>query len=132
MYYTPTIHTLKVPDVEGHTINLVEFKGIIFSEKWGAALDYQIVTLDYIKGAGTFEGYSYTTFPDGSTITARGEGKSKGGGVGTTGAASSEGTWTYVKGTGKFENIKGRGTMKSYILGPGQLYTDVEGEYTLP
>ena len=55
-----TIHTLKVPDVEGHTINLVEFKGIIFSEKWGAALDYQIFTLDYIKGARTFQGYSYT------------------------------------------------------------------------
>ena len=60
VYYMPTIHTLKVPDVEGHTINLVEFKGIIFSEKWGAALDYQIFTLDYIKGARTFQGYSYT------------------------------------------------------------------------
>jgi hypothetical protein len=28
-----TIHTLKVPDVEGHAIYLIEAKGIGFSEK---------------------------------------------------------------------------------------------------
>jgi hypothetical protein len=132
VYYMTSIHTLKVPDVEGHAINLLEAKGIVSSEKWGAALIYQINTLDFIKGSGTFQGYTHTTYPDGSTITTKFEGKSKGGGAGTTGMASSEGTWTYVKGTGKFEGIQGRGTMKSYVLGPGQFYSDSEGEYTLP
>jgi hypothetical protein len=48
------------------------------------------------------------------------------------GGSSGEGTWTYTKATGKFENIQGRGEMKSTILGPGQFYLDFEGEYTLP
>jgi hypothetical protein len=132
VFYITTIHTLKVPDVEGHTNILHEAKGIVFYEKWGSALIYQITTMDLIKGAGTLKAYTHTTFPDGSTITLKIEGKSTGGGVGVTGAASTEGTWTYTKGTGKFEGIQGRGTSKTYILGPGQFYSDFEGEYTLP
>jgi hypothetical protein len=132
VYYMTTIQTLKVPDVEGHTVNLLEAKGIFSSEKWGAALIYQINTLDFIKGGGTFQGYTHTTYPDGSTTTSKFEGKSTGGGVGTTGMASSEGTWTYVKGTGKFQGIQGRGTFKSYVLAPSQFYSDLQGEYTLP
>jgi hypothetical protein len=132
VYYMTTIQTLKVPDVEGHTVNLLEAKGIFSSEKWGAALVYQINTLDFIKGAGTFQGYAHITYPDGSTTTSKFEGKSTGGGVGTTGMASSEGTWTYVKGTGKFQGIQGRGTFKSYVLAPSQFYSDLQGEYTLP
>jgi hypothetical protein len=132
VWYITTNSTLKVPDVEGHTNILFEAKGIVFYEKWGSALAYMTNTSNLIKGTGTFQGYAHTTFPDGSTITLRFEGKSKGGGIGITGMTSPEGTWTYVKGTGKFENIKGRGTMKSYVLGIGQFYTDSEGEYTLP
>ena len=60
VFYMTTIQTLKVPDVEGHTINLLEAKGIFSSEKWGAALIYQINTLDFIKGTGTFQGYTHT------------------------------------------------------------------------
>ena len=132
VWHITTIHALKVPDVEGHVINLLEAKGIVSYEKWGAALIDQINTLDFIKGAGTFQGYNYTIFPDGSSITTKFEGKSKGGGVGTTGMASSESTWTFIKGTGKFQGIQGRGTSKSYVLGPCQYYSDTEGEYTLP
>jgi hypothetical protein len=131
--YVTTIHTLKVPDVEGHANTLFEAKGIAFYEKWGAALTSMIVTFDLIKGAGTFQGYTLTTFPDGSSTTGKFEGKTTAAGVGLlTGIASSEGTWTYTKGTGKFEGIQGRGTFKSYTLGPGQFYSDNQGEYTLP
>ena len=132
VFYTTTYNILKVPDVEGHTIFLLEAKGIISNEKWGAALAYEVFTMDLIKGAGTFQGYTQTTYPDGSTITAKFEGKSTGGGAGTTGTATSAGTWTYVKGTGKFQGVQGRGTFKSYVLGPSQFYSDNEGEYTLP
>jgi hypothetical protein len=132
VFYTTTFHILKVPDVEGHTNFLLEAKGIISKEKWGAALAYQVFTMDLIKGAGTFQGYTHTTYPDGSTTTAKFEGKSTGGGAGTTGTASSEGTWTYTKGTGKFQGIQGKGTFKSYVLGQSQYYSDNEGEYTLP
>jgi len=60
------------------------------------------------------------------------EGRLKGAARSISGASSTEGTWTCIKGTGKFKGIQGAGTWKSYILGPGQWYTDIEGEYTLP
>jgi len=132
VFYMTTIHTLKVPDVEGHAIHLLESKGISFSEKWGTALNHQIFTLDLIKGIGTLQGYTYTTYPDGSTSTTKFEAKSTASGATATGVAISEGTYTYVKGTGKFGGIQGGGTFKSYTLGPGQWYADIQGEYTLP
>jgi hypothetical protein len=132
VFNVTTIHTLKVPDVEGHAYTLFEAKGILFSEKWGPGVVSMIASFDLIKGAGTFQGYTHTTFPDGSTITAKFEGKSITTGVGLTGIGLSEATWTYVKGTGKFQGIQGRGTSKSNTLAPGQFYADAEGEYTLP
>jgi len=130
--YTTTIHTLKVPDVEGHTNTLIEAKGISFYDKWGAAVTSMVFTMDLIKGIGTFQGYVLTTYPDGSTATAKFEGKSTAAGATLTGVAVSEGTWTYTKGTGKFQGIQGGGPFKSYVIAPGQFYSDNEGEYTLP
>jgi len=127
-----TVHTLKVPDVESHTISLIEGKGIVFNEKWGAHLIYLTYTVDLIKGEATVRGYTQYTFPDGSTYTSKWEGKNMGAGRGTAGSASSEGSWTFIKGTGRFEGIQGEGTYKSYILVPGQWYSDIEGQYTLP
>jgi hypothetical protein len=130
--YATAVQTLKVPDVDGHAIYLIEAKGIGFSEKWGSYLVYLTCTNDLIKGEGPVQGYSQFTYPDGSTITEKWEGKNKGGGRATTGSASGEGTATYIKGTGKFEGIQGEATWKSYNMGPGQFYSDDEGEYTLP
>ena len=124
--YGTTFHTLKVPDVEDHAILAYEAKGIIFTEKWGAGLGYETGTLDLLKGEGTCQGYTQYTFPDGSTYTIKWECNNKGKG------SIWEGTWTYIKGTGKFEGIQGGGTWKSYDMGPGQWYSDGEGEYTLP
>ena len=132
IWFMTTIQTLKVPDMEGHAIYLIEAKGIGFSEKWGAYLIYETLTLDLIKGEGTIQGYDQLTFPDGSTITSKFEGKNMGGGRTITGSASGEGTSTYIKGTGKFEGIQGGSTYKFYDPGPGQYYSDVEAEYTLP
>jgi hypothetical protein len=130
--YNTTVHTLKVPDVEGHAIYMMDAKGIGFNEKWGAYLIYMTFTIDIIKGEGPLQGYTHATFPDGSTYDSKWEGKNKAGGRGTTGSASAEGSWTYIKGTGKFEGIQGGGTWKNYVMGPGQHYSDDEGEYTLP
>jgi hypothetical protein len=132
VYYMTTSHTVKVPDVEGHAIHLWEAKGISSSEKLGACLVSNMGTLDLIKGEGTHQGYGQVTCPDGSTFTAKFEGKNIGAGRTNTGSHSSEGTTTIFKGTGKFEGIQGGGTYKSYNMGPGQWYSDVEFEYTLP
>ena len=134
--YVTTVQTLKVPDVEGHTIHLIEAKGIGFSEKWGAYLVYLIYTVDLIKGVGTHQGYTQCTYPDGSTMNYKFEGKNKAAAIkfsaGIAGSVISEGTKTYIKGTGKFEGIQGVATYKVYAPGPGQFYSDGVGEYTLP
>ena len=131
-WFASSFPSAKVADVEGHAIVLLEAKGILFNEKWGAAIVDQSGTCDFIKGAGPHEGYDVTTFPDGSTIVDRYKGSARGGGAGTTKSASGEGTWSYVKGTGKFEGIQGGGTYKYWVLGPGRWYTEREGEYTIP
>jgi hypothetical protein len=62
--------------------------------------------MDLIKGEGTHQGYDHVTFPDGSTITYKFEGKNIGAGRTITGSHSSEGSWTDINGTGKFEGIQ--------------------------
>ena len=40
-----------------------------------------------------------------------------------------EGTWSFAKGTGKWENVQGNGTYKGKFIGPGIFAHDLEGEY---
>jgi hypothetical protein len=123
-YYGTTLHTLKVPDMEGHIIFAYEAKGITFHEKWGPCLVNEIGTADLLKGEGTVQGYSHYTFPDGSTNSMKWEGKVRG--------ARAEGTWAYIKGTGKYKGIQGEGTWKSSHMSPEQWHSEDTGEYTLP
>ena len=123
-YLATAVHTLKVPDMEEHIIWLIEAKGIYSSEKWGNALVYQIFTWDSIKGSGPCQGYDRWTFPDGSAIDQKWEGKVAGGSV--------EGPVTLLKGTGKFEGIQGKGKFKAQMLSADQYYGHQEIDYTLP
>jgi len=119
-----TFQAVKVGDVEGHTLQLFEAKGISFHEKWGVGQVTVTGTFDDMNGEWTGGGFEHCTFPDGSTISFKWEGKG--------GAPGGEGTLTIIKGTGKLAGIQGRGTWKSYTVVPGQFYADDEGEYTLP
>jgi hypothetical protein len=119
-----TFQSVKVGDVEGHNLQLFEAKGITFNEKWGVGLVTVTGTMEDMNGEWTGGGHDYFTFPDGSTYTDKWEGKG--------GASGGNGTLTIIKGTGKLAGIQGRGTWKSYNVGPGQFYSDEEGEYTLP
>jgi hypothetical protein len=119
-----TFQAVKVGDVEGHNLCLFEAKGITFNEKWGVGLVTLTGTMDDMNGEWTGGGYDTYTFPDGSTYTDKWEGKG--------GASGGQGTLTIIKGTGKLAGIQGRATWKSHNVGPGQFYSDEEGEYTLP
>jgi len=132
VYYTPTVHTLKVPDMEGHTYILFEEKGIGFHEKWGNWLITLVGTGELkAEGTATFQFHVHYTFPDGSTITFKAEGGSVPG-RGIIGEPSAEGTAIPIKGTGKFQGIQGRVAWKGYHLAPNQSYAYPELEYTLP
>ena len=45
---------------------------------------------------------------------------------------ASQGTWSFVGGTGKLKGIKGKGTYKGKPDPEGNLIFDIEGEYELP
>jgi hypothetical protein len=132
VWYATNFQSIPVGDVEGHIISLFEAKGITFWEPWGAVLAKVSATSDRTKGLGPAESYEIYTFPDGSTITTKCKGEATSAGTGKTGAGGGEGPWTFVSGTGKFQGIQGGGTFKWWVLGPGQWYSDFEGEYTLP
>jgi hypothetical protein len=130
--YATNVQIIPVGDVEGHVIFLVEAKGITIGEPWGAALVKESYTGDRTKGLGSTEGYTIQTYPDGSTITIKFKSESTSTGPAKTGAGEGQATWTFVSGTGKFQDIQGGGTSKFWILGPVQWHEDGEGEYTLP
>ena len=132
VYFATNFRSAKVPHEEGHNMFLMEAKGMSFSEKWGAAVGVMTGTGDYTKGAGPCEGYVQWTYPDGSTLTIKYKAQQKGAGAGITGGAGGDGTFTYINGTGKFEGIKGGGTVEYSVLAPGQWYADGIGDYILP
>ena len=124
VFHVTTFQSVKVGDVEGHTIWLIEQKAIFFNQKWGAGLLTTTGMGEDLNGEWTGGGFNQYTFPDGSTYTDTWEGKG--------GPSGGEGIWTTVKGTGKFAGMQAHGIWKDYPMGPGQAYSEGEGEYTLP
>jgi hypothetical protein len=108
--------------------------GFFVFENGEVATANQVATLDYIKGAGSFMSYVTINFVDGSTIIIKSQGT-----VGGYIAAGSGG-WKseIIKGTGRFEGIKGTQSAKAkYLpLEKGEVGPKGYGEgtitYTLP
>jgi hypothetical protein len=128
--YTVKWEQVGVGDQEGHVIAVAESKGIS-SITMGRMLPdgmlYRLPSLydgNLKTGVGSHVGYSEYTDRDGDKIYSKEKGKFAGGGIG-------EGEWAFVKGTGKFEGIKGKGTWSSLSLSPTQWYVDWEGEMEL-
>ena len=123
-------------DVEGHTGGIVIRGSFCVFENGEVVSSYTVATGDLIKGSGPFVQYVTITYADGSTIIVKSQGM-----VGTPAAGSyTTGGWTsqIIKGTGRFEGIKGPVTSKSKYLpvekgeaGP-KGYGETTRTYTLP
>ena len=111
-FYTWVIkgETVQVGDVEGHSVWYLQRGAFTVFENGEVATATVVVTGDFIKGAGPLTQYSTTTFGDGSTIIVKSEGWA---GVPATGAPTTGG-WKseIIKGTGRFEGIKGTASAK--------------------
>ena len=121
-------HQLEVGDEEGHVIAVSESKAVYFNEKTGEKLTYVskvIMDINLKTGQGTLKGYGEMTSPNGDKRFTMSEGK-------PVGKGHWKGTYTYTKGTGKLEGIKGGGTWDSYSLAPGISYIETEGEREMP
>ena len=120
-------------DTEGHVLSLAEYEGTNVSAGAHEFMDgAQVVNMglsDLVKGNGTH--YGYLEFAKkGDAVFAKWQGK-----VATVLSAEGtpitafEGTFSYTKGTGRFENIQGSGSYKGKFISKTIYTTDWEGEY---
>ena len=94
-----------VADVEGHVVGYGVRGSFVVFENGEVAYSEAVILRDWMKTAGTISQYATIKFQDGSTITTKTHGTT---GVGTAGM-----TTEIIKGTGRFEGIKGTGASKA-------------------
>ena len=128
--YVTKAESIPVGDVDGHTMNLYIRRAFIVFENGEVATQISVITSDWIKGSGPGLQYNTMTFSDGSTIIMK---------VQTTRTpTSSKLTREIIKGTGRFEGIRGTGTgvTKFFPVEEGEAGPKGVGEgsitYTLP
>jgi hypothetical protein len=120
---------MKPDDTEGHTLSSYEAKGAGMGASGGFTFFSQGMS-DLVKGNGTNFGYAKTTDKDGHVLFSKSQGK-----VSTTQSPEGRpivkfgGTWSFTKGTGKWENVEGGGTYKGWFIGQDIFTNTTEGEY---
>jgi len=135
-YITKT-EAIPFPDVKGHIVGVVEKRGVAVFEDGEVAAYHGQFRFDYIKQqGGSFQGYVQLTFKDGSTTLAKVQGTQTltPGEKLPTVAGKSE----YIKGTGRFQGIKGNVSFIGKSITPyggetkGDMVMDLTSTYTLP
>jgi hypothetical protein len=137
-FYSWVIKGENVPvgDVEGHIVALHVRRNFYVFENGEVATTNNVGTGDLIKGAGPFMQYITINFADGSTIIIKSQGTI--GGTATGAVASGGWTSEIIKGTGRFEGIKGTQSGKGKFLpveegeGGPKGYGEGTITYTLP
>ena len=129
--YETKAESVPVDDVEGHTLNIRTRRAFCILENGEVATQIAVYLGDFIKKqSGSIISYQTITFSDGSTIITKAQG--------SIGPSASRGTREIIKGTGRFEGIKGTGTGASKFLPveKGEAGPKAIGEliltYTLP
>ena len=121
--------SLYVHDDFDHQLQIVELEGIPLHYEVGVAGEFvsrrSVNFHDRIAGSGHMQGYAVTNFLYGSVYSkfvGHRDGKTK----------LTEGTWETYKGTGKLDNIKGKGTFKVTSADQsGEFILEMEGKYEL-
>ena len=123
------LEMMNVDDIEGHAISIAESKGV--DVVTGDHFVSKILGDGVWGGTGTTKGYTKIIDKDGDVRFCTSEGKASStlSPEGKPIAATMEGTFSIIKGTGKWENIHGGGTSKGKFIGPGIFMFDWEGEY---
>jgi len=134
VYHITKAEAIEVGDVPGHVVGIAECRGLTFFEDGEIAIVSGLFTFDYTNGSGTHEAYFLYTFEDGSTLVSRPKGTTRA----IQGGKYSvfEGMQTYIRGSGRFEGIKGSGSYTGKRVAPvaagADCYRDFTGTYTLP
>ena len=114
--YTYGIKAESIPvgDVEGHQLDFFVRGGFYVFENGEVATAKHVGTGEEVKGGGQILYYGTVTFSDGSTIFSGTQGTFGGGVPGSpaTGGFKTE----IIKGTGRFEGIKGTASIKTKFI----------------
>ena len=127
--------TVMVNDAQGHGMYLQAWKGTLASTGEQPFMDGAKVVIpalsDLVQGNGTHQGY--TTFAMGAdTVVASWHGKVTAVmGKDEKRLISFKGVFTYMRGTGQYMNIKGKGTYEGKFTSPKEFMCEVQGEYSL-
>ena len=119
----------KVDDTEEHFLSQYETKDVSSD---GRYITYKTGRSDTIKGNGPQYGYNKVVDREGGTYFTKYQGQ-----VSTKKSAEGKpiltfkGTWSYIRGTEKYEGVQGGGTYKGMMIGKGIAYVDYEGEYVI-
>jgi hypothetical protein len=124
-------HPLSVADAQGHTLLLGRVQGVNRSTGATRYMDEGQVTSiefgDLVQGNGPHQGY--ITFSLGSdTVISKWSGKVTTTMSNNTPMTSFAGTWTKVKGTGRYEGLNGKGTYKGHFVSATEYICDWNGE----
>lgn len=112
------LEVIEVGDEEGHLMGFYERKGLMLYENGEVANEANRGVFDRAKGGTKWQGYCVQTFKDGSTTWMKHQGT-------RVKDQIAEATFEFIKGTGRFEGIKGQGT----ITGRWITYTEDHGGY---
>jgi hypothetical protein len=111
--YVTKQEAVPIGDVEGHAMGFFTRRAFCVFENGEVATQSSVGTSDNIKGSGSSLQYSTMTFADGSTIIMKVQVTMEGTVAGSSAARI---TREIIKGTGRFEGIKGTGTSKVKYL----------------
>jgi hypothetical protein len=118
------VETNKIDDQEGHIIGIFERKGLMVHENGEVANELNKGFFDSVKGVSKYQGYCLQTFKDGSTMMMKHQGTINKG-------QFADASFEFIKGTGRFEGIKGQGTYTGQNYESFN-YLQFTGTYTLP
>jgi len=131
--YTVKWEPIEVGDEEGHVVGLAEYKGIVSNmegKSFGDGWVVRAVSLSDMNAkteTGSGLGYVEASDRDGEKCYFRSDYKRA-----KEKPWQTEGKLTALRGTGKYEGIKGGATWKSYVVAPKQFYLDHDWEVELP
>jgi hypothetical protein len=106
--HASSFQTQDVGDIKGHALAVFRLPGIAFFSDGTVGSDVVIGASDTTDGVGTFQGYLFLTFPDGSELRLSFAGSAKPDGA----RNPRRGTYTVIDGTGRFQGAKGEGTFE--------------------
>ena len=133
--YLVRVDFIPVPDVDKHGIGIYERRGIAIFKDGETAAYHGYGIWDFIDNNGPFQGYSTLTYKDGSTTMVKYSGNMV---KEPEKLPTYMGKGEYIKGTGKYEGIKGNYSFSAKYITPynketkGDVVVNAKVSYTLP